>query len=112
MTCAGNLADCPGHFGHMELAKPVYHIGFLAKSLKVYFVKNEILFSTICDRFESISKLCYFACFKIFLDLYYIFSVGIFRFCDVYASIAVVYSWTRTTSVLRKFFERQLCVFV
>lgn len=35
MTCAGNLSDCPGHFGHLELAKPVFHIGFLTKSLKI-----------------------------------------------------------------------------
>lgn len=35
MTCAGNLTDCPGHFGHLELAKPVFHIGFLTKSLKI-----------------------------------------------------------------------------
>ncbi|TKR81907.1 hypothetical protein L596_015704 [Steinernema carpocapsae] len=33
-TCAGTLADCPGHFGHLELAKPVYHIGFLTKTVK------------------------------------------------------------------------------
>ena len=25
-TCAGNMNDCPGHFGHVELAKPVFHI--------------------------------------------------------------------------------------
>ncbi|VDN32932.1 unnamed protein product [Cylicostephanus goldi] len=35
MTCAGNLADCPGHFAHLELARPVFHIGFLTKTLKV-----------------------------------------------------------------------------
>lgn len=35
MTCAGNLTDCPGHFGHLELAKPVFHIGFLTKTLKI-----------------------------------------------------------------------------
>ena len=34
-TCAGNMTDCPGHFGHIELAKPVYHVGFLTKSVKV-----------------------------------------------------------------------------
>ncbi|KAK7074173.1 DNA-directed RNA polymerase II subunit RPB1 [Halocaridina rubra] len=34
-TCAGNMSDCPGHFGHMDLAKPVYHVGFLTKTLKV-----------------------------------------------------------------------------
>ena len=26
-TCAGNMTECPGHFGHIELAKPVFHIG-------------------------------------------------------------------------------------
>uniref|UniRef100_A0A0R3RGM9 DNA-directed RNA polymerase subunit n=6 Tax=Onchocercidae TaxID=6296 RepID=A0A0R3RGM9_9BILA len=35
MTCAGSLADCPGHFAHIELAKPVFHIGFLSKTLKL-----------------------------------------------------------------------------
>ncbi|XP_035693394.1 DNA-directed RNA polymerase II subunit RPB1-like [Branchiostoma floridae] len=34
-TCAGNMAECPGHFGHIELAKPVYHIGFLTKTIKI-----------------------------------------------------------------------------
>ena len=28
-TCGGNLVNCPGHFGHMVLSKPVYHFGFL-----------------------------------------------------------------------------------
>ncbi|KAB7506534.1 DNA-directed RNA polymerase II subunit RPB1 [Armadillidium nasatum] len=34
-TCAGNMTDCPGHFGHLELAKPVFHVGFLTKIMKV-----------------------------------------------------------------------------
>lgn len=34
-TCSGNASHCPGHFGHIELAKPVYHIGFMKKTLKV-----------------------------------------------------------------------------
>ena len=34
-TCAGNMTECPGHFGHIELAKPVFHIGFLTKTIKV-----------------------------------------------------------------------------
>ena len=28
-TCGQNSNDCPGHFGHTELASPVFHIGFL-----------------------------------------------------------------------------------
>ncbi|XP_059081445.1 DNA-directed RNA polymerase II subunit RPB1-like [Tigriopus californicus] len=34
-TCAGNMTECPGHFGHIELAKPVYHPGFLTKTMKI-----------------------------------------------------------------------------
>ncbi|OWR53673.1 DNA-directed RNA polymerase II subunit RPB1 [Danaus plexippus] len=34
-TCAGNMTECPGHFGHIDLAKPVFHIGFITKTIKV-----------------------------------------------------------------------------
>uniref|UniRef100_A0A8C3N8R1 DNA-directed RNA polymerase subunit n=1 Tax=Geospiza parvula TaxID=87175 RepID=A0A8C3N8R1_GEOPR len=34
-TCAGNMTECPGHFGHIELAKPVFHVGFLGKTMKI-----------------------------------------------------------------------------
>lgn len=26
-TCGEDMAECPGHFGHIELAAPVYHPG-------------------------------------------------------------------------------------
>lgn len=26
-TCEESMTDCPGHFGHIELAMPVFHIG-------------------------------------------------------------------------------------
>ncbi|GJX20811.1 hypothetical protein Tco_0223488 [Tanacetum coccineum] len=28
-TCMANMVDCPSHFGHIELAKPMVHIGFM-----------------------------------------------------------------------------------
>ena len=34
-TCAGNMTECPGHFGHIDLIKPVFHVGFLTKTIKV-----------------------------------------------------------------------------
>lgn len=34
-TCGEGMADCPGHFGHIELAKPVFHIGFVTKIKKI-----------------------------------------------------------------------------
>jgi DNA-directed RNA polymerase II subunit RPB1 len=27
-TCQQSQTDCPGHFGHIELCKPVFHAGF------------------------------------------------------------------------------------
>jgi DNA-directed RNA polymerase, beta'' subunit/160 kD subunit len=27
-TCGGRVGECPGHFGHIELAAPVVHVGF------------------------------------------------------------------------------------
>ena len=34
-TCSGSMTECPGHFGHLELAKPVFHVGFLNKTKKI-----------------------------------------------------------------------------
>ena len=52
-TCAGNISECPGHFAHIELAKPVFHIGFLTKSIKVLrcvcFYCSKLLYDTVSD---------------------------------------------------------------
>ncbi|CAI5984210.1 unnamed protein product [Closterium sp. NIES-65] len=29
LTCQGGMAECPGHFGHLELVRPMFHIGFI-----------------------------------------------------------------------------------
>ncbi|CAG8507263.1 425_t:CDS:2 [Diversispora eburnea] len=34
-TCGEGMSECPGHFGHIELCKPVFHIGFLPKVKKI-----------------------------------------------------------------------------
>ena len=34
-TCSGKKNDCPGHFGHIKLAKPVFHYGFLNEIRRV-----------------------------------------------------------------------------
>jgi DNA-directed RNA polymerase II subunit RPB1 len=31
-TCGESMAECPGHFAHIELAKPVYHIGMFYRN--------------------------------------------------------------------------------
>lgn len=35
LTCGGNVVNCPGHFGHMVLSKPVYHFGFIDTVKKI-----------------------------------------------------------------------------
>jgi DNA-directed RNA polymerase II subunit RPB1 len=34
ITCHGDDKSCPGHFGHIELAKPMFNIGFISTTLK------------------------------------------------------------------------------
>jgi DNA-directed RNA polymerase II subunit RPB1 len=34
-TCGCDCNDCPGHFGHIELVKPVFHVGFLQTINKI-----------------------------------------------------------------------------
>ncbi|MDP7458050.1 MAG: hypothetical protein QGH47_04965, partial [Candidatus Woesearchaeota archaeon] len=29
-TCGGKLKECPGHFGYMELARPIIHVSFVS----------------------------------------------------------------------------------
>ena len=34
-TCRCNFNDCPGHFGYISLAKPVFHVGFINECLRL-----------------------------------------------------------------------------
>lgn len=34
-TCLMDVKNCPGHFGHLNLVKPVYHYGFIGAVLRV-----------------------------------------------------------------------------
>ncbi len=34
-TCGQNMDHCPGHFGHIELARPTYHPGMILDVLKI-----------------------------------------------------------------------------
>ena len=35
ITDGASAADSPGYFGHIELAKPMYHVGFIRTVLRV-----------------------------------------------------------------------------
>ncbi|PWN50403.1 putative RPO21-DNA-directed RNA polymerase II, 215 kd subunit [Violaceomyces palustris] len=34
-TCGEGQHECPGHFGHIDLARPVFHVGYLGKVKKL-----------------------------------------------------------------------------
>ncbi len=34
-TCGKGLADCPGHFGYIDLELPVFHVGYFRAIIQV-----------------------------------------------------------------------------
>ncbi|KAI8216007.1 DNA-directed RNA polymerase II subunit RPB1 [Colletotrichum sp. SAR 10_77] len=49
-TCNQAMGECPGHFGHIELAKPVYHPGFIKKVKKVLEIVCHNCSKVLADR--------------------------------------------------------------
>ena len=55
-TCGEGMSECPGHFGHIELARPVFHPGKLpapfastsAHTIKGFIVKVKKILECIC----------------------------------------------------------------
>ncbi|KAH7966257.1 hypothetical protein HPB49_014843 [Dermacentor silvarum] len=62
-TCAGNMTECPGHFGHIDLAKPVFHCGFLTKTIKILrcvcFYCSKLLVNPVRHMFCSFTWLAF-----------------------------------------------------
>lgn len=63
-TCMANMAECPGHFGHLELAKPMFHIGFMKTVLSIMrcvcfncskILADEVLINAFCTYVADIS---------------------------------------------------------
>lgn len=58
-TCDENMSECPGHFGHIELAVPVFHVGMLCALVRLtgtlyahiplgFMTKIKKLLETVC----------------------------------------------------------------
>jgi len=60
-SCSGGMTECPGHFGHIELAKPVFHIGFIVTVMKVLrcvcFHCSKLLTDVNNSRFRAALKI-------------------------------------------------------
>lgn len=72
-TCSGNITECPGHFGHLELAKPVFHVGFMANIVKVMrcvcFYCSKLLIDPSDEKVAHIGHLSAQRRFQIVYDL-------------------------------------------
>ncbi|XP_003371714.1 DNA-directed RNA polymerase II subunit RPB1 [Trichinella spiralis] len=83
-TCAGTIADCPGHFGHLELSKPVYHVGFLPKVLKVLrcvcFYCSRLLVNKNSTKVEAALAKTKYSCRKRLTTIYDLCKVK--RICE------------------------------
>lgn len=66
------MAECPGHFGHIELAKPVFHIGmYLLFNYIIFFFEFLIKANIYLGFINKIKKVCESVCLncgKLLLD--------------------------------------------
>lgn len=58
-TCMANMAECPGHFGHLELAKPMFHIGFLKTVLAIMRCVCFNCSKILADEVLPLASLCF-----------------------------------------------------
>lgn len=69
----GNMTECPGHFGHIELAKPVFHVGFVTKIMKVLrcvcFFCSKLLVDAVCQQSSMPTIRWYFITFRFLFSL-------------------------------------------
>ncbi|KAI0042209.1 beta and beta-prime subunits of DNA dependent RNA-polymerase [Auriscalpium vulgare] len=64
-TCGEGMSECPGHFGHIELARPVFHPGFIIKVKKILEsicvncgkLKADILDQNFADKIRHVRDL-------------------------------------------------------
>ena len=62
-TTDGNtMIDCPGYFGHIDLAKPMYHPGFIKTVVRVLrcvsYHTSKLLLDKVRARTRAVGPLC------------------------------------------------------
>lgn len=72
LTCNSDEKNCPGHFGHIELVKPMYNIGFFSVTLSVLrcvcFFCSKLLIPPEDDNLKAVSATSKQQ--KVFLDVH------------------------------------------
>eukprot|EP00877_Chromochloris_zofingiensis_P013598 jgi/Chrzof1/8492/Cz03g13040.t1 len=60
-TDGSNMYDCPGYFGHIELAKPMYHCGFIKTVVRVLrsvsYYNSKLLISKDDPKYQHAMRL-------------------------------------------------------
>lgn len=61
LTCGGNDRECQGHFGHLELATPIFHVGFTKVVLAVLrmtcYSCSHILADKSSEAFQAANRI-------------------------------------------------------
>jgi DNA-directed RNA polymerase beta' subunit len=60
-TCMGTQVDCPGHFGHIKLEKPVYHgnlLDYIRKVLKAVCFNCSHLLADNVEKKRELEEYC------------------------------------------------------
>lgn len=66
-TCAGSMTECPGHFGHIVLAKPVFHVGSPLFASKPSLTPSSVSVGFIAKIKKVLETVCFY-CSKIKAD--------------------------------------------
>lgn len=74
LTCAGDMNTCEGHFAHIELTRPVFHVGYMTFIMKVLrcvcFYCSRILVNKKCAKYQQIIDRTKLSSFRRFEMVY------------------------------------------
>lgn len=67
-TCDEDMASCPGHFGHIELAVPVFHVGACLATHQPKCTDTNNIVPGFITKIKKLLEIVCHNCGKILLD--------------------------------------------
>lgn len=67
-TCKGDIIKCPGHFGHIELNEPIFHIGYMKTTVKLLSMVCVNCSNLLCEELPLPKHMRGVAKFKHYYD--------------------------------------------
>lgn len=68
-TCGEGMSECPGHFGHIELARPVFHPGSSPSVIRMHLMHVEFPTKGFIVKVKKILECICVNCGKIKADI-------------------------------------------